>query len=375
MLARLVTAGLVAAIALLALTAAGCSDDDQGGRVQSEPAPPVTAPSQQAPRIASVRLQPGNPPRIALVTTADDGSKLRILARAPAGEIQRIESPAWSPDASQLYFVGALAEREGDRFTYYESDVFVVDASGGVPRRVTDSRDIIAAVPSPDGRALVIARDEHPGERPFTWGLWLVDVETGGERRLLEAEEGRLDIPGSWSPDGRTILFTRCAVPDQPTLASTCAVHRVSREGSELRKLTDRSQQPAFSPDGDSIAFVTDRDEHGMYATGSDEDAFAHELYVMNAEGKDERRLTHTQSLAEATPAWSPDGSRIAYAREGPARFSTQLMIVHADGDCPTLLIGDASDLNADGPSFESPAWRPGSLMRTRASVECEPRG
>jgi Tol biopolymer transport system component len=369
-LGRLVTAGLVAAI-----TAAGCGDDEQGRRVQSEPAPPVTAPSQQAPRIASVRLQPGNPPRFALVTTADDGSELRILARAPAGEIQRIESPAWSPDASRLYFVGALAEREGDRFLYFESDVFAVDAGGSAPRRVTDSRDVNAAVPSPDGKALVVARDEHPGERPFTWGLWLVDAETGDERRLLEPDEGNLDIPGSWSPDGRTILFTRCAVPEQLTLASTCAVHRVSRDGSGFRKLTDRSQQPAFSPDGDSIAFVTDRDEHGIYATGSDEDAYAHELYVMDADGKDERRLTNTRSLAEASPAWSPDGSRIAYEREGPARFSTQLMIVDADGDCPTRLIGDASDLNADPPSFESPAWRPGRLSREGASVECEPGG
>jgi Tol biopolymer transport system component len=79
----------------------------------------------------------------------------------------------------------------------------------------------------------------------------------------------------------------------------------------------------------------------------------------MDADGDDQRRLTETESLDEAAPSWSPDGSRIAYAREGPARFTQQLMIVNADGSQPTRLIGDASVAKIDVPWFTAPAWRP----------------
>lgn len=326
-----------------------------------------TGPSGQEASIAAVRVRPGNPPsfnppRVALVTVREDGSNLRVLVEAPTGGVRRIGSPAWSPDRQSVYFVGELREREGDRFVYFEADVFVVDARGGEPRRVTTTRDVVGAVvPSPDATTLLVARDEHPGERPFTTGLWLVDVNGGDERRLLPAEDGQLDQPGSWAPDGRTIAFTRCRdVPpgELGFIENTCAVHTVSPDGSGLRKLADRSSQPAFSPDGRSIAFVSDRDEHGEHAVGSDEVQFANDLYVMDADGGAQRRLTESESLDEGTPSWSPDGSRIAFAREGPARFVEQLMVVDADGTHQRVLVGDAA-ASGPAPSYSSPGWQP----------------
>jgi len=332
-----------AVVSFLALgLLAGCGDKD-ARRDAAQSGQPVTAPAQQEPRIAAIRWFFGNPPRFALVTAADDGSKQRVLVEAPAGELQRLRSPTWSPDAKQVYFIGVLAEREGDRFVYYESDAYAVSPEGGEPRRITTSRDVEAAVPSPDGRTLLVARIEHPGRRPFTSGLWLLDADGGNERRLLDAEGGKLDRPGSWSPDG-----------------------------SGLRQVAERSSEPAFSPDGRSIAFVSDRDEHGSLRAGEDEDVFANELYVTRADGGNLRRLTRTESLAEAGPAWSPDGTRLAFAREGPAAFQRELMVVKADGGCPTRLIGDASDHSGKTPSFESPAWRPGRLTGDLAPLACD---
>jgi Tol biopolymer transport system component len=186
------------------------------------------------------------------------------------------------------------------------------------------------AVPSPDGKTLLVMRDEHPGKRPFTSGLWLVDVEGGNARRTV--------------------------FPD----------------GSGLRKLAERASQPAFSPDGRLIAFVSDRDEHGEQTVGEDEIALANELYVMKANGRSQRRLTESEGLDEASPAWSPDGSRIAFAREGPARFMKKLMVVSADGTCPTHLIGDASDESIGAPSFDSPTWRPGRLRGDLSPLDCD---
>jgi Tol biopolymer transport system component len=363
---------LVAVLALGLL--AGCGGEDARDDA-AQSGEPVAAPAQQAARIAAIRLQSGNPPHFALVTVADDGSNLRVLARAPADDIERISSQAWSPDAKQVYFVGVLAEREGDRFIYYESDAFAVAADGGEPRRITSSRDVQAAVPSPDGRTLLVARDEHPGRRPFTSSLWLYDANGKNERRLLDAKDGRLDRPGSWSPDGRAIGFTRCSfllpAPDG-FVSNSCAVYTVSPDGSRLRKLAERSSEPAFSPDGRTIAFVSDRDEHGKLRAGEDEDVFANELYVMTATGAEQRRLTRSATLAEAAPVWSADGSRIAFAREGPAAFQQQLMVVKADGSCPTLLVGDASNYDVGAPSFSTPVWRPGRVAGDLAPLACD---
>jgi Tol biopolymer transport system component len=304
----------------------------------------------------------------------DDGSNLRVLLTAPAGDVERFASSAWSPNGQRVYFVGVLGARRGDRLIYHESDAFGVDARGGEPRRITTSRDVETAVPSPDGRTLLVTRDEHPGKRPETAGLWLLDTDGGNERRLLGAEEGQQDFAGSWSPDGRTIAFTRCRDTPPDTfgfIENTCAVYTVSSDGSGLRELAERSSQPAFSPDGRLIAFVSDRDEHGRHATGSDEEMFSNELYVMDADGGNERRLTESESLNEIDPAWSPDGSRIAFARGGPARFKNDVMVVNADGTCPTLLAGDASDAGIETPSFYSPAWRPGRIVGGLGPLVC----
>jgi Tol biopolymer transport system component len=356
-------------VALLAVSLlAGC---DGGDDRRSAP--------QEAASIVATRLRPGNPPRFALVTLSDDGSRLRVLVKAPRRSIERLGplgSPAWSPDAERVYFVGVLRERVGDRFAYYESDVFVVDANGGEPRRITTSRDVHAVVPSPDGKTLLVARGEHPRRLPFTFGLWLLDADGGNARRLVDAEEGRWELPGSWSPDGRTIAFTRCSfkLPDkQGFIENSCGVYTISPDGSGLRELAERSSQPAFSPDGRRIAFVSDRDGHGDVARGEDENSFANELYLMDVAGRNQRRLTETEKLDEQTPAWSPDGTRIAFAREGPARFVDQLMVVNDDGTCPTLLIGNAGERTARTIlSFSSPAWRPGRLTSELAPLDCD---
>jgi CubicO group peptidase (beta-lactamase class C family) len=77
----------------------------------------------------------------------------------------------------------------------------------------------------------------------------------------------------------------------------------MSTDGSNQRKLTDFGAVdwfPAWSPDGSRIAFVSNRD-------GNDE------IYSMNADGSDARRLTQTADADESFPAWSPDGSHISF--------------------------------------------------------------
>ena len=78
----------------------------------------------------------------------------------------------------------------------------------------------------------------------------------------------------------------------------------MNADGSGLRNLTNSGSEdimPAWSPDGSQIAFESDRDDGN------------HEIYVMNADGSNPRNLTNSGFSFNYSPAWSPDGSQIAF--------------------------------------------------------------
>ncbi len=110
-------------------------------------------------------------------------------------------------------------------------------------------------------------------------------------------------------------------------------------DGSGQRSLTRNrsSAGSAWSPDGRKIVFVSDRDGNG-------------EIYVMNADGSEQRRLTRDPGN-DSSPAWSPDGQMIAFERDLPS--GGELHVMNADGS------RDRS-LTRNGVRFVIPyAWSP----------------
>jgi Tol biopolymer transport system component len=122
------------------------------------------------------------------------------------------------------------------------------------------------------------------------------------------------------------ILFER-----QAGTAGSADVFAVQPDGTGLRRLTtdSSSSDPAWSPDRRRIAFVSGRG--GAF--------WAPDLYVMNANGRNVRRLTRsgatrTTYLASSEPAWTADGRRIVFVRTAVRRGRAQsdLWIVQANG-------------------------------------------
>jgi Tol biopolymer transport system component len=115
----------------------------------------------------------------------------------------------------------------------------------------------------------------------------------------------------------------------------------IREDGTSKRRLTSSRYPeltPAYSPDGNRIAFSSQR--------GANED-----VYVMSADGRNVRRLT-SHAAPDAQPAWSPDGKRIAFVSRRAGNF--KIYVMNADGSRERLL--------TSGPRWvtdSSPSWSP----------------
>ena len=332
-------AGLVATAATVALLVGGAS---------------AHAGSGSASVLSVSRSVTGNPPRREIIVTRVDGTDVRRVSPAATEAGGRA---AWSPDGAHVAFAGTRrgAAREAGR------DIFVVDASGGNLRELTRSGRAIHPLWSPDGGTVVFAELEPPADGPPAAAIWALDIAGGSLRRLTEPARGTVDLPGSFTRDGSQLAFTRTEISERPSrgeLSITNAVYVLELSTARVRKLLDRAEDPAFSPDGSRIAFVSDRAENGRLSYG-DTTSFANELYTAAASGAGVRRLTRTRDLNEARPAWSPGGRLIAYQRgrvTGNAE-GTVVLVVRPDGTCPRLVAFDAGL----GVWYRDPTWRPGA--------------
>jgi hypothetical protein len=170
---------------------------------------------------------------------------------------------------------------------------------------------------------------------------------SGGTPRRLTSDA--YDTQPAWSPDGRTIAFTRVTFG---RTAVSYAVRAVGPDGSGLRTLAAEASGAAWSPDGTRLAYASVRDRNGE--TCFDACFFNAELYVSAADGTGAQRLTRTTAIEEG-PSWSPDGTRLAFAssRHHPRGNASEVWTVDADGRCPTQVTW--------GPGAAgSPDWRPG---------------
>jgi Tol biopolymer transport system component/DNA-binding winged helix-turn-helix (wHTH) protein len=222
--------------------------------------------------------------------------------------------PALSPDGTQLAFIwNAPDSTSGDR------DLYVKALDSGAVVRITHAGDRSYPAWSPDGRfiAFVAGMRTPAGARSR---LAIVPVGGGAERTIWQGYQ----VSGlDWSPDGKHLV-----VANRGTEAAGPPVLRhlalIASDGSEVRRLTTPAAETAgdyraaFSPDGQSIAFV--REMRG----GTD-------VHVVAATGGESRRLT-TGHRRITSVAWLSGGRRLAFSESAPDGLSTTVWTLDPAG-------------------------------------------
>jgi dipeptidyl aminopeptidase/acylaminoacyl peptidase len=283
--------------------------------------------------------------------------------------------PAWSRDGGRLAYVAAA---EGGRAQLYVRWV----ASGqavpitGLPEAPSsiawspDGREIAYTMFVPDEGARLGATPSRPEGAQWADPLQVITAVTyradgagylhagydqvfvvaadGGAPRQLTYGPYNNGGPLSWTPDGRTILFSGNRSPDWERQALNSEVYAVDLASNRITALTHRDgpdSEPAVSPDGRLIAY-----------TGFDDRGRSYEntlLYVMNADGSNSHAITAGLDRSVGSPVWAADGRAIFVQYDDHGE--TKVARVGLDGsvrDVAAGLAGAAFDRPYTGGSF-----------------------
>ncbi|MBK8989335.1 MAG: S9 family peptidase [Chloroflexi bacterium] len=259
---------------------------------------------------------------------------------------QRDSHPRWSPNGRTIAFLSNRADEK-------QSQIYRIGLDGGEAQPITQLNGAIASFAwSPDGAQFVcqlrqkdqtaVVRDKDEQKKKLgvvdrritrldfraegagylpeeRWHIWIIDVATGAATQLTTGETFHETNP-SWSPDGRSILFTsvRADAPDLNWEQSE--LYLIPAQGGDIQQLpghNGRKFEGAFSPDGQFIAYLG-REQAGTWYQNDC-------LYVTAVDGRQTRNLSAAYDLhcgpatmtdvgsgSPATPpTWSADGQAI----------------------------------------------------------------
>jgi len=227
-----------------------------------------------------------------------DGTGLRLLGRAPD-----VHSLAWSPDGRWLagvrdnpeFVYGNLLRTFGNRAA---STVFVVSATGGTPRMVSDSTTLNnSPVWLRDGSGLLYVSSSGGGRDIYEQQIGRGGLAEGSARRITTGVDAHTI---ALSRDGRRLAYSTYTRDANIWMLRVPSGGRASvRQAVPVTRGNQAIETVKLSPDGKWLAYDSDLNGNA-------------DIFVVSTEGGTARQLTES-TTDDMAPDWSPDGSQLAF--------------------------------------------------------------
>lgn len=314
---------------------------------------------------------------IGCISSADaqNHSGKRLLKVDDLFALKKVGSPVISPDGEWIAYTVKSTQLKENRSS---TRIWMKPVSGGdpIPMTLKDSSAMHPAW-SPDGKYLSFTASRNGGKNQ----LWVLNRKGGEGQQITNIKQGIEDY--AWSPDGRKVaLVIKETVDDTlnkdspkpivvtrlqfkqdyqgylDTLKTHIYVYDLANDS--LRQITSgnyNEYDPVWSPDGHSIAFVSNRTDQPDANQNTD-------IWTVQAgntnKGAGLNQVT-TNPGSDTSPAWSPDGKRLTYVSSVEPDIiwyaTNHLAVIDKEGGPPQLLTKNL-DRNVSDPQFSTDGTR-----------------
>ncbi|HEX8856296.1 MAG TPA: GDSL-type esterase/lipase family protein [Thermoleophilaceae bacterium] len=268
--------------------------------------------------------------RIAFVSTRGGNSDVWVmnnngqfpmnLTNAPGEDVD----PVWSADGTQIAFA---SNRDGD------NEIYVMNGDGtGVTKLTNNTNDDRDPTWSPNGDYIAFKSDRTGNNEIFRM------TSSGGSQTNL-TNNSASDFSPDWSPDGAEVVFQRFT--NGSATGNGNEVFKMNADGQGQTNLTNNAASindgsPAWSPDGTTLAFHSNRD--GDF-----------EVFTMPAIGGSATQRT-SNTASDGEPAWAPNGTQLAFQSNRDGNNNDIFTMTSSGGSQTNRSSNPATDV--------SPSWQ-----------------
>ena len=232
-------------------------------------------------------------------------------------------------------------------------DIFVIDVDATEEIQITfEDSDDWQPTWSPDGAKIAFCSNRSGND-----DIYVMDAD--GTNPVNLTNHPADECEAGWSPSGEKIVFISTRAGDwKNNPEDNWEIYVMDADGSNQTRLThtpgyDLTTGQAWSPDGAKIVFCSNMDKKYLSGVPNQFDGF--DLYIMDADGSNIRQLTFTEGQ-DSYPYWSPDGRKISYAHadknasiESHGGENYEIYVINTDGTGITRLTND--------PGFDFEGW------------------